>query len=78
MTALLTGIYKNGKIELLDAPPNLREGRVRVLVTEEPEQASPPGQMRFGQFSGDLLPTEEDFKVAEWRGEPEFDNLNGA
>jgi hypothetical protein len=33
--------------------------------------------MVFGQFAGDVLPSEEDFKITEWHGEDEFDDLNG-
>jgi hypothetical protein len=27
--------------------------------------------MRYGQFAGEGMSTEEDFAIAEWRGEPE-------
>jgi hypothetical protein len=77
MTSLLTGIYTRGKVDLLEPPPDLREGQVRVLLIEDPVSPSTSGLMRFGQFSGDVLPTEEDFKIAEWRAGAEFDELNG-
>jgi hypothetical protein len=36
------GIYEAGNIELLGTPAALREGRVRVLVIEEPERGPEP------------------------------------
>jgi hypothetical protein len=77
MTALLKGIYKHGKIELVEPPHGLREGRVRVLLTDEPELQSPSSQILFGRFPGDVLPTEDDFKIAEWHGDESFDEQNG-
>ena len=46
MTATVAGMYKEGKLELLEIPKGLREGRVRVVLTEEakteePKEATP-------------------------------------
>ena len=35
MPAMVSGIYKQGKIELLEIPEGLREGRVRVMLIED-------------------------------------------
>lgn len=78
MASLLTGIYTHGRIDLVEAPPGLREGRVRVLMIEDSAPPVTSGLMRFGQFSGGAEPTEEDFKIAEWGADSEFDELNGA
>ena len=80
MTALVTGIYKEGKIELLETPAALREGRVRVLVIEEPDRKPEPRYLQRGKYGSDSgrMSTLEDFKEAEWRGEEEFDDLYGA
>ncbi len=75
---IVSGIYKHGRIQLLETPTGIREGRVRLLVLEEPGQQTSSGQMRLGQFAGDVLPTEEDFKIAEWHGEDKYSELNGA
>lgn len=37
MTVIVSGIYKAGKLELLETPQSLREGRVRVELTQEEE-----------------------------------------
>ena len=76
MTAIVEGVYKQGKIELLQPPADLPEGRVRVIVMSEEGPKPPPRMMTFGMFPGDSS-TLEDFKEAEWHGETEWDNANG-
>ena len=79
MLTAVEGLYKNGHVELLEMPVGVMEPRVLVTFVvapnDEPPQASkPPGQMiRLGQFPGTRQTSEEDFKLAEWHGEPEFD-----
>lgn len=77
MTAIVEGIYKEGKIELLETPVGLREGRVRVILTEEPEQKPAPRYLQRGKYQGARMSTLDDFKEAEWHGEEEFDDLYG-
>jgi hypothetical protein len=79
MTALVTGIYKEGKIELLETPPGLREGHVRVLVLEAPEGKTEPRFLQRGKYGSDprRMSTLEDFKAAEWSGEEEFADADG-
>ena len=77
MTALVTGIYKEGKIELLETPTGLREGRVRILLIEEPERKAEPRYLQPGKYGGQDHSTLEDFKDAEWHGEEEFDSADG-
>jgi hypothetical protein len=69
MTALVTGIYRGGKIELLETPAGLREGRVRVLVIEEPERHPEARYLQRGKYGSDArrMSALEDFKEAEWR-----------
>jgi hypothetical protein len=76
MLITVEGVYENGRIELVDPPSGL--GRSRVLVTFLPsEEASDSrGQMVYGQFKGDRMSTEEDFKFAEWHDEAEADDEN--
>ena len=71
------GTYRDGKITLLETPMGVREGRVLVTFLTDAEETPPHRPMVFGQFAGDVLPTEEDFKIAEWHGEEEFDDLDG-
>lgn len=75
MTAIVTGFYKEGRIELLETPKGLREGRVRVILTEEEDATLAPRFLEFGKYKGELDPTLEDFKDGEWHGEAEFDDL---
>jgi hypothetical protein len=79
MTTSVTGIYKDGKVELLETPEGLREGRVRVILIEEaePNPKPEPQYLQFGKYKGERETTLEDFKDAEWHGEPEFDDLYG-
>lgn len=74
MVVTVEGVYTDGSLELLDKPNGIRNGRVRVTLTEE--EPKPPVQMLpFGKYRGGPDCTLEDFKIAEWNGEPEFDDL---
>ncbi len=70
MLPTIEGVYEKGRVDLSENPPGI--ARARVLVTFLPESVTQPGQMmRFGQYSGERMSTEEDFRIAEWRGEKE-------
>jgi hypothetical protein len=77
MLTTVEGTYQDGEITLQETPKGVKNGK--VLVTFLNESGSKPAhqQMAFGQFAGSILLTEEDFKIAEWHGEEEFDDLNG-
>ncbi len=77
MAALVPGIYKQGKIELLEIPTGVREGRVRVLLLEESEPTPKPRYLVYGKYAGGRDIALEDLKDAEWHGEAEFDDLYG-
>ena len=77
MFTTLEGVYSGGKVELLEMPKAMPEGRVRIVFLPESEPKSSSQQMRFGQFAGSHQSTEEDFRAAEWRGEAEFDAVYG-
>lgn len=74
MITTVEGIYKQGKIELFDLPIGVHESR--VLITFLPKAITPtmPRQMVYGQFKGKQMSTEDDFRLAEWRGEAEDGN----
>ncbi len=78
MTTMVTGIYRDGKIELLETPIGVREGRVRVLLTEDEDQKPAPRYLVRGKYKGSKDTTLDDFRDAQWHGEPEFDDLRGA
>jgi hypothetical protein len=77
MTAIVEGVYKQGKIELLERPADVPEGRVRViLIPQEDRSELPPQMITFGMYPGDNS-TLEDFKEAQWHGEREWDEGDG-
>ncbi len=77
MAAIVSGIYKQGKIELLETPAGVREGRVRVILMEEADAKPAPRYLVRGKYKGDKDTPPEAFEEAEWHGEPEFDDLYG-
>ena len=73
MLFTVEGKYQDGRITLAEEPDGVRQAR--VLVTFLPDRSHPaPRQMTFGEFPGGRLSTEEDFRTAEWRGDPEIDD----
>lgn len=67
MSVTVRGIYHKGTVVLLDPPRELREGPVEVTLSED---ASPePAWITYGKYRDGKLSTEDDFRMAEWRGE---------
>jgi hypothetical protein len=73
MARTVAGIYKNGRVELLETPTGVREGRVLVTLVEAGKSSAAPRYLVPGKYQTGRMSTEEDFKIAEWRGEDEFD-----
>lgn len=82
MLTTVAGIYKNGKVELLEHLKDVQEAQVLITFLENREskngtEAAPvepkeKGQMmRLGMFAGPVQSTEEDFKLAEFHGDPD-------
>jgi hypothetical protein len=80
MLLTVEGAYRDGEIELAEIPENVEQADVLVTFlktkknpgTPPPSVSSPkPRLMTFGQFAGETKINEEDFRLAEWRGEPE-------
>jgi hypothetical protein len=67
MTTSVLGIYSQGKIELLELPIGLREGRVQIVLTEAEELPSTPQYLQYGKYRSIPDTTPEDFKEAEWQ-----------
>ena len=65
MTAIVAGIYKNGKLELLERPVGLKEGPVQVLLTEQPGEKLATQYLLPGKYGQDNS-TLEDFADSEW------------
>ena len=63
----IAGTYKDGKLELLEKPPEGQEGSVLVIFLDKPiNTISKPDFISKGMFAGPIKTTEEDFKLAEW------------
>jgi hypothetical protein len=67
MTAIVSAMYKQGKLELLETPIGVREGKVQVIVIgpSESEAASIP--LEYGKYREGTPSTEADFTLAEFR-----------
>lgn len=68
------GRYKDGKVDLAEAPSGIHEAK--VLVTFLPGNQPPEHtgrQISYGQFSGPhgQMSTDDDFKQAEWHPKSE-------
>ena len=77
MTAIVEGLYKQGKIDLLEPLPELPEGRVQVIVIAKEQPKAPPCLLTFGKYQTGRMSTIEDFKDAEWHREEELDAPHG-
>ena len=71
MPTTVAGIYKEGKVELLARPAGVREGPVLITLEEVTKPRAEPCILPFGKYREGRESTEEDFKIAAWRGEPE-------
>jgi hypothetical protein len=69
MLLTIEGTYKEGKIELLEIPTEITHAKVLVTFLPTVEKPELRRSMRYGQFAGEALSTEADFRMAEWRGE---------
>ena len=77
MTSVVPGIYKQGKLELLEEPVGLREGRVRVVLIDEEPPKPVAHYLTFGKYRAGRLSTLEDFQGTQWKGEAEFEERHG-
>ncbi|BBD62535.1 hypothetical protein NIES2109_53800 [Nostoc sp. HK-01] len=76
MLQSIEGVYKNGKVELTELPPDdISEGRVIITFLESKNNQQPKQIMQFGMFSGNQQSTEADFQIAEFYGDSN-DNLD--
>ena len=76
MTTMVAGIYRQGKLELLEEPLGLHEGNVQVLLVQQTDgvQDQP---LVFGKYATGQMSTLEDFTESEWHGEAEFEVNHG-
>ena len=83
MLLTVEGAYRDGEIELAEIPENVEQADVLVIFLKTKKNVGTPLSsvgspksriMTFGQFAGEPKTNEDDFRLAEWRGEPEFEN----
>jgi len=78
MTTIFEGIHHQGKIELLEPPVGLPEGRVRVILIPQPERPKlPPRMMTFGCLASGDTSTLEDFEYPDSEWQKEWDDADG-
>ena len=84
MLLTVEGAYRDGEIKLAEIPENVEQADVLVIFLKTKKNPSTfpssvsslkPRIMTFGQFAGDTKTNEDDFRLAEWRGEPEFEEV---
>jgi hypothetical protein len=65
MLKCVEGIYRNGEVELLEAPPNVTEARVIVAFLEPSPGATRPALSReeLAELRGKLAAWEEDWNA---------------
>ena len=68
MTAVVPGLLQHGRVELLETPQGLRDGRVRVVLIQE-ETKPAPRLLAFGKYRTGSMSCPESFKDAEWQGQ---------
>ena len=76
MLTTVEGVYRDGKVELDETPALTGERRVRVTflgdeVTNDKEKPAQGQMIWCGMFAGLIETTEEDFKAAEFHGDPD-------
>ena len=67
MAKTVVGVYRDGRIELLDTPACIREGRVQVTLVEIGDCGVSPRYLMPGKYQTGRMSTEEDFEMVEWR-----------
>jgi hypothetical protein len=77
MTATVSANYVQGKIELLETPVGIRDGKVRVIVIEEGHAPASPNPLQYGKYRSGALSAGDDFSVAEWHGDKNWDSADG-
>ncbi|MDZ8264170.1 hypothetical protein [Nostoc sp. ChiQUE01b] len=71
MLKSVEGVYKHGKIELVELPLDVLESRVIVTFLESETTRKQTQIIQFGMFSGKNQSTEEDFKITEFHRDKE-------
>ena len=68
MLLTVKGTYKDGKVEVAEKPAGVESAQVLVTFLTSGTSNS-RRRITHGQFAGKQMSSEEDFLIAEWRGE---------
>ncbi len=71
MLLTVEGTYSDGKIELAETPAGVQHAKVLVTFLSQEKTPVSARYLTYGQFAGERMSTQEDFSIAEWRGEAE-------
>ena len=71
MVAIVSGMYRNGHVELLEIPTGITEGRVRVVMSDDRSSIQEEQRLLFGKYSGARQSSLNDFADAEWNDQRE-------
>ena len=77
MTSIVSAIYREGKLELLEVPVGIHDGKVRLIVIEDNETPKGSTPLQFGKYRTGTMSTEDDFVVAEWRDDKIWNHADG-
>ena len=67
MDRAVAEVYKEGRIDLLETPVGVREGRVLVTLIEVEQRGPAPRYLVPGKYQTGRMSTEEEFRIAECR-----------
>jgi hypothetical protein len=70
MLITVEGQFKDGQIVLTESPAGVDQAKVIVTFLPPAGKGHKPAHIHFGMFKGDGVTQPEDFRLAEWRGEP--------
>jgi glucan biosynthesis protein len=72
MLLTVEGTYRNGKVELAEIPDDIEQADVIVTFLKTKQNTGKSKMITHGMFAGKVKTNEEDFRLAEWRGEKEI------
>ena len=76
MLTTIEGVYRDGRVELSETPEDAEERPVLVTFLKGDgvngsAKAAKGRMITFGMFAGPVETNEEDFRLAEFRGDPD-------
>lgn len=75
MLLTVEGSYRNGKIELAKIPDDIEQAEVIVTFLKTKRKKNESRMITRGMFNGKVRTNEDDFRLAEWRGEKEITEI---